>query len=157
MRRQLSRFLPLGKVNIILFGVVPIVLKQNMHLYGFRSEEAIILAERLSDLRAKFKLWGAQTKIIAQAEVQVLLQKVDAANNQVSRLETKFAETQEHIQALHVRRQDLLLPLGKMVPVSELIASQAEASKLHEDIRCLNQLLQIAQRETEDLKTSNKV
>ncbi len=129
---------------------------KNIIVVGSRSEAAI-LAERISDLRAKVKLWGSQTKISTQAEVQVLLHKVDAASSQVSQLEQRLAERHVQIQDLNMGKRDLLLRLGRMVPVSELNESQAEASKLREDNKGMNQLLRAAQKEIDGLKSSIQV
>ncbi len=119
--------------------------------------EAAILTEKMSDLWAKLMLWVAQTKTFARAEAQALLHKVDAANDQVFQLERKLAESRKHIRALEMGKRELFLQIGRMVPVSELLASQAEVSKLQEDIKGLNQLLKMAQRENEDIKPSIKV
>ena len=108
-------------------------------------------------MSARVKLWGAQTKVSVQAEVQVLMHKVDAASSQVSQLQTKLAERHAQIQALNMGKRDLLLRLGRMVPISELHASQAETGKLQEDMKGLNQLLQAARKEINDLKITIQV
>jgi hypothetical protein len=109
------------------------------------------------DQRAQVKLWLAQTKTSAQAEVKLLLHKVDAACNQISHFETRLAERNKQIQDLNLGKRDLLLKLGRMVPASELHASQAEASKLREDVKRLNQLLHASQGELDDLKINIQV
>ena len=119
-------------------------------LYSARSEAAK-LQEQLHDLKAKTKVWAAQSKSSSQAEIKIILTKVDAAFTQIAHLERSLADAQKQIKLLQASKLDLQAQMGLMVPVSELHAARAEAGRLREANDGLNQQLRAAQAEAEKL------
>lgn len=114
--------------------------------------------------------------LAAQKEIKAIQEDTAARAQDLIRLEEKLSKAQQQLSVSRQEEAELrvamggmverrileslqlqLQEVGRMVPVSELHASQAEAGKLQEDIRWLNQRLQMAQSETEDLKTSIQV
>jgi hypothetical protein len=100
------------------------------------------------------KLCAAESRIVAHTDSRILLTKVHAILRETQQV---GVDLKSKIQDLQSGKQELLLQLGGMVPVSELHSSQAEASTLREDIRELNQQLLEARVATDDLKCSMQV
>ncbi len=95
-----------------------------------------------------------ESRILAHTDTRILLTKLDAVLRETQQV---GIDMQSQIRGLHSGKQELLLRLGGMVPVSELNSSQAEASMLREDIKRLNQLLRGAHVEIDDLNCSIQV
>jgi hypothetical protein len=107
------------------------------------------------------KLSAMESRILAHTDTRILLTKLDAVLRETQQV---GIDMQSQIQCLHLSKQELLLRLSEMVPVSELNSSQAElnssqaeAGMLREDIKRLNQLLRGAHVEIDDLQCSMKV
>ncbi len=114
----------------------------------------VLLVEQLTELKAKMKLFAAELQILARTDARILLIKVDAALRETQQV---GIDVQSQIHCLQLSKQELLLKLGGMVPVSELHSSQAEARKLREDNKALNQLLQQSRVDIDDLQCSIQV
>jgi hypothetical protein len=119
-----------------------------------RRAEATLVVEQLAEFKSKMKLCAIESRILANTETRILLTKVDAVLREAQQV---GIDMQSQIQGLHMGNQELLSQMSTMVPVSQLHTSQAEASKLREDVTGLNQQLQRALVEIDDLKCSMQV
>lgn len=105
----------------------------------------------------KLKTFVTQSKIAAQAEVKILLSKVDAVYNQISQLERSQQEAHNRISALELSHQSHRTKLGAMVPVEELDSHKEELSKKADAITELYERLRSSQEEIDKLKQKLQV
>ena len=115
------------------------------------------LRDLLHDLKSKSKLWAAQCRMAAEAEIKILLTKVDAAFNQIAQLDRGLADAHKQIRGLHAAKRDLHAQLGLMVHASELHAARTETSKVREAHEELGQQLRSTQGEVEKLSSALQV
>ena len=103
------------------------------------------------------KLCVTELRILANSDIRILLTKLEALLREEHQVGINMQSQQSQIQGLHLAKQELLSLLGSMVPYSELHSSQAEASKLRDEVKGLNQLLQRAHVEMDNLKCTMQV
>ena len=112
-------------------------------------KETAALQEDLAELQSKLKVLVVQTRLTSQAEIKILLAKVDAVYSLITQLEENIREVCKQMEGLNSGKQDLLLRMSTMVPASELHTVKAESSKLQESRDELKLALRTARDELE--------
>ena len=109
------------------------------------------------DLQAKATHWCSQMKLYVRSDVTAMLLKVDTALNEITSLKMNLVKAHRQIEELKSSKRELCLQLEKMVPVSELQALKADASKLREDKSGLEQELLAVKGEVCELNSKIQV
>jgi seryl-tRNA synthetase len=109
------------------------------------------------ELQAKATQWCSQMKLAVQSDVTVMLLKVDTALNEITSLQRNLVKAHRQIEELKSSKREFCLQLGQMVPISELKASKADASKLSEEKSKLEQELLAVKGEVCELNSKIQV
>jgi hypothetical protein len=105
----------------------------------------------------KVKALMVQTRLTSQAEIKILLTKVDAVNNQIAQLERAHGEAQQQIQVLELTKRNHQKKLGSMVPGTDLESAQADLAHKSETVNGLHKRLQESQEEIDKLTRAMQV
>ncbi len=120
-------------------------------------KETVVLQEQCSELQLKLKALMVQTRLTSQAEIKILLTKVDAVNNQIAQLERVHSEAQQQIQTLQLTKNTHQKKLGSMVPGAELESVKADLVEKSEMVNNLHKRLQESQEEIDKMTRAMQV
>ena len=98
-----------------------------------------------------------ETRLTSQAEIKILLTKVDAVYKQIAQLERAHGEAQDQIQALEVTKRNHQRKLGSMVPCTDLDSAKVDLAQKAETVNGLHKRLQEAQEEIDRLTRAMQV
>jgi hypothetical protein len=120
-------------------------------------KEAAALQEQCSELQLKLKALVVQARLASQAEIKILLTKVDAVYNQIAQLERAHGEAQQQIQTLELTKKSHQRKLGSMVPGTDLESAKGDLAQKAELINSLHKRLQESQEEIDKLTRAMQV
>ena len=123
-------------------------------LFCLNRKETADTLEQLHQLQAQAKQWATQTRTTAQAEVKILLSKVDTYFTHIGLAESRVSEHENHIRNLLLGKQQLHSHLSTMVPAKDLQAANEEKKRANERIADLSARLRSAEEENEKLKNA---
>jgi hypothetical protein len=87
----------------------------------------------LHDLKSQAKLWATQTKLSGQAEIKILLSKVDSYLKHTGLAEAAISEQQNQIKSLQLEKEKMIAQLNKMD--GEKCKDQAKITELNAVVR----------------------
>jgi valyl-tRNA synthetase len=120
-------------------------------------KETAALQEQLAELQLKVKALMVQTRLASQAEIKILLTKVDAVYNQIAQLERAHGEAQEQIQTLELTKRNHQKKLGSMVPGTDLEVAKGDLAQKADLVNSLHKRLQESQEEIDKLTRAMQV
>ncbi len=125
--------------------------------FSWARKETAALQDQMAELQLKVKALAVQTRLASQAEIKILLTKVDAVYNQIGPLERAHGEAQQQIQTLEMTKRSHQKKLGSMVPCTDLEVAQGDLAQKADLVNSLHKRIQESQEEIDKLTRAMQV